>query len=203
MTKLAGLISSVILLSAACMSRGQENPLVGDKVKQNGDITLSSKDKPSSDCVIRLDFAEKKVDSSEPIVLLIEFENLSGRTILLTISDIETIFDIKVEDANSKVMPLTRYGQRKIQGDNVSDQFMRSIQNVKPGEKKDFKILLNRMYDMSIPGEYSVNAKKTFYFVKDQKTDRKTIDAISNTAKVNVGGFNGSEKPNLKPTKEE
>ena len=190
-------IMFVAVVGFASISTAQEDKSLPETMSKTGNNVVVQT-KLDSDYKISLDFESEKVDSSEPIVLNVTFENLSDKNVRFAVTNVEALFSIRIENSASEIMPLTRYGQRSFQNEGKEDSLMRVIQEIKPQEKRSFKILLNRLYDMSIPGEYSVTATKTLRL----NNDKGAKDVLSNTAKVYVGGFDASERPNPTPAKD-
>ena len=182
--RVASAIVHAIALSAFMFVSSNTLPLHAQDVPAQ-DVPANGK----SGYEIDAQFENDEVQSAAPVVLIISIKNNSQSGMSYIETDSELVFDINVKNAKGESMPLTRYGKRIMQPEAEPTVFRRILVKLKPGEKSLYKILVNRIYDMSVPDSYSVTAKRRFL----PEGESKLSEEVSSQAVViKVGGFDAS-----------
>jgi hypothetical protein len=115
-------------------------PAIALQIKAEQDIVPSGS--PS-----RVDITIKNV-SSQPVGVRRERAEGSG--------EISQEFDVR--DSSGDPVPETRWGRRVREGPPIISSSILSI--VAPGETAKDEVVLNRVYDLSLAGQYTVQAKR-------------------------------------------
>jgi len=144
-----------------------------------------------------------EVSASEPVVIRVAVKNGSKESISYILELPEKTFKLSVKDAKGREVPLTAYGKRLFGKRPQGESGTQGV-NLKPGAKSEFRMLVNRIYDMTVSGTYTIVARRAFPNPREpifpwMKPGGEEIS--SNAVKVYVGGFDGSS-PSV-PTKEE
>ncbi len=115
----------------------------------------------------------------EPIILKVILKNISKKTHTIVVSGPERDYDIIVKDNKGAIVPLTKYGKRLM--DNKGE-FRAIGKKIKSQKEIQINLLINRIYDMTISGTYSIKVER---FVLEQNR-KKFAKVISNTVKIKV-----------------
>lgn len=136
------------------------------------------------------------VQSAEPIVFQVTLKNV-GQAVLIYALANKPVVEFSVKDEKGQIMPLTRYGQDLFKP-AAGTQVFRLIQvKLKPGEERTYRLLVNDMYDMTVPGDYTIVAKKTV-----SNGAGGSVEVTSNAVKVTVNGFDASMPSDPLPEEE-
>ena len=128
--------------------------------------------------------------SAEPIILNIYIRNTENKDIIYFDSNPENDLQFSVQDSSGLVVPLTRYGSNLKSRRRMS--MTRLIKVVlHHGEERRFRILINRIFDMSVPDTYSI-AVSSVVGIGGVNTPTKIS---SQPTKVEVSGFDASIPP--------
>lgn len=131
------------------------------------------------------DAADGRVAAMTPVIAVVTLRNMSGGKLTYFDSGVEQLFRINVTNAKNQIMPLTRYGRTVDKRQNVTGKMMRV--QLEQGEQKTYRILINRMYDLTVPDVYKISLSKMVALNDLQKTMIQ-----SNVAQVRVTGFNAA-----------
>lgn len=132
------------------------------------------------------------VGSAEPVVLDLSIHNTGSKDILYFESSPEWQFIFSVKDSSGRAMPLTRYGA-KLSSPRVFTRLF--LTTLPPGEERHFRILINRMFDMSVPDAYVVSAST----VVGVGNIQNPVSFTSQPIQVEVSGFDSLASPCWKP----
>ncbi|MEW6238785.1 MAG: hypothetical protein AB1656_25660 [Candidatus Omnitrophota bacterium] len=125
----------------------------------------------------------------EPIVIDATYINISDKTI--DYYDSRPYVDnlIYVYNDKDEEISLTIYGE-SVLGDikkGIIDVFRNVIMSLKPQKHIHFKILINRLFDMTQNGTYKINIKRTFY----DREKGTYCEVPTNTLEIIVSDKNG------------
>jgi len=129
----------------------------------------------------RLSVTAKKTSFGydQPIALRITLENGSDRTVVIVQSGILLDYEFDVRLPNDKPAPLTLEGKRQ----KDRPQFETVSERVKPNGTVVKEVpMLNRLYDMTLLGEYKVTVSRRVI----EEGGKNSFVVKSNTLKVRV-----------------
>jgi hypothetical protein len=132
---------------------------------------------------------------AEPIWLCIIAENVSDATMYIDWSDYEyerfTFHGVR----KGKDVPYTEYGRKIVDkpADSLIVSMGRSL-NFTPGMKIKCQYLINRVYDMSLKGEYVFSATCSYI----DHNGKKICNAKSNSVTADISEIYSSYLPSLK-----
>lgn len=123
----------------------------------------------------------------EPIPLNFVLENVGNEPMIVRATDAMKIYRFDVRRADGKPAPLTSEGRRQsndLEGsENMSIKFP-------PGARRENGIaMLNRLYDMTLLGEYTVTVYREIW----QKDGNKSFEVPSKKLKIVVREYNAEE----------
>lgn len=122
---------------------------------------------------------KESFDSDEVVLLLLSVRNTTRRAVFLveTYSAREYKFDVKNEKGEDVL--LTEEGQHLLTNNAV---YRSGPLTIEPGEEKQHNVSINRIYDMTAPGTYSVTVRRKIF----KMSGKLFTEAISNTLKVTI-----------------
>jgi hypothetical protein len=122
----------------------------------------------------------------EPVSVTVEVQNLGDDQLVVPLRRIhERDFILVVHDARGEAVPMTRHGgdaYRRPPVDSVGVFGAR----VKRGQPLRASLVVNRLYDLTIPGKYSVTAFCFVYQRNGQKLIRIESDPLEITVRPNL-----------------
>lgn len=140
-------------------------------------------DKRSASKAVELNIHLEKtltlIDESNSLALTIKNNSKEVLLIFVTYPARDYEFDVRNEEGQS--IRLTETGDILVNNPSI---FMRGHLELEPGETIEHKVQINKIYDMSVPGKYSVRVKRKVY---DQKGNEYS-EVISNRVEVQVVG---------------
>ena len=175
------------LLAISCLfSLMCVNAIADNTVKQN--VPVIRKAPPEYSLVIDTD--NSSVGSGDALFLRLAIENKGNAVLSYVELNPEVMFTVIVKNSDGEIMPLTRYGNRLKGGlkNSIPQPSFFFIQELKPGIGENYKILLNRLYDMSIPGTYSISSSMVIG-IGDDAIHAEDMELVSKSISVNVGGI--------------
>lgn len=120
----------------------------------------------------------RAVPVGNPLWVSLKVKNVSKRPQTLVVTDPEKLYSFTVKKANGGNVPLTEYGKRVREASE--DSYGKAYVVFKPEQERTDQILINRIYDMGLPGRYLITAKRLVF-----KQDGKgAVEASSNTFEV-------------------
>lgn len=106
--------------------------------------------------------AEKAViGPNEPVNLRLTIKNVSKRVRFIRETSAIEQYRLVVLDERGKPAPVTEYGEKELKP--KEDHLGRMMKAIEPGEESRNTIEVNKLYDMSSPGTYSVTAWRISY----------------------------------------
>ncbi|OPZ73408.1 MAG: hypothetical protein BWY82_01138 [Verrucomicrobia bacterium ADurb.Bin474] len=93
----------------------------------------------------------------EPIVAVLVLSNTTDRVLDTVRTSVKDAFKIRITDAQGNPVPVTRYGDTQLHGRKSSTVAPMGVQ---PGKTFTEEILVNRLYDLTLPGVYSVEVSR-------------------------------------------
>jgi hypothetical protein len=142
---------------------------------------------------LSLKFTRASVPIMEPIYASIVLSNSGDRKIEFAESFPMREFYFEVKDKKGEIVPLTSFGKLLFSPDLKFNTLSR-IYLVK-GEKLEYKILLNQIYDMTRPSQYHITVKKKMpsitskFIIPSVGADalEDYVELTSNEVKIVVG----------------
>lgn len=119
------------------------------------------------------------VGPCEPVILIVTLKNVSEKVLSLADSRPERDYEIVVKDEQGEETPLTTYGKNLMDSAGV---FRRVLLKMNAGQELQNRLLINRIYDMSISGTYSIIVKRNVF----RQDGKGFAEVISNTIKVEI-----------------
>lgn len=105
-------------------------------------------------CAVSTDRKNKRFGFEDPIWVELRTKNTSSKEIKVVQTNLLSAFKLVVIGPDNKPSPLTLYGNRESEFSGAE----RSVHTIKPGEEdRPERVLLNRYFDMTLPGEYLVS----------------------------------------------
>jgi len=100
------------------------------------------------------------------------------------LDQIDLFYKTYVYDENGNLAPETKYGRRvrtgrDDPGETTIDVFSAATRYLQPGESKTDEILLNKLYDLSKPGKYTVHVEGLDSARRTAKSNTITITVAS------------------------
>jgi hypothetical protein len=143
-------------------------------------LTQTKASKPNISLAIGL--RESTVKAGSLVVVEITKKNISNHdmNVRQVVGSAEWSYDVVVTDEENKPAPTTDFGRRKL---NKEPYFVGSIMIdvLKPGESMHEIIALDRMYDFSRAGKYTIQVSQTVY-----ASDLDVKAGVKTTVKSNV-----------------
>lgn len=121
--------------------------------------------------------AEPLATGAQPIMLELALRNTTNAALMVPAALPEQYFKLMVRNARGEIMPLTAYGKQLF----AAKAGLATL-SLPGGQEAHYKILLNRLYDMTAYDTYLITAT---YNVIDPKL-RGVQEATSNTAQTQV-----------------
>lgn len=117
--------------------------------------------------------------SDEEVLLWLRVRNSTRRSVFLveTYSEREYKFDVKNEKGEG--VPLTEEGERLLNNNAI---YRSGPLMIEPGEEKQHNVSINRIYNMTTPGMYTVTVRRKVFKLNGQQF----AEAVSNALKVRV-----------------
>lgn len=124
----------------------------------------------------------------QPIPLQLVLKNVGKKPVTVNFTGSLMMYRFDVRGPNGKPVPLTLEGKRQ---SNFAPQFELVTASLGPGRSDVGGIaMLNRYYDMTRLGEYTVTAYRHFIWLKGEKN---AFEVPSNTIKIVVRHYNAAE----------
>lgn len=120
------------------------------------------------------------VSPGDPIILTISLKNVGTEDIRVLETAPLAAYAIEVLGPNGEKVPLTLYGKLSLESHRLGS---RSVSILKPGAESSVEIHLNRMFDFTIPGKYTVSVQRAIW---KAETDPQTLKTISNKVNLTV-----------------
>jgi hypothetical protein len=142
-------VGAVVLLGTGCWGRETQSPLVRETRLESG-ITL------------RVSLEKGEFVQLESITVDVELRNDSDEDIrVVRTGSLPQQFRLGVADRSTRTeVPLTRLGERMVNG---AENAVRPLR-LKPGEKRHARMILNLLFDLSVPslGGYEVTCQTAY-----------------------------------------
>ena len=97
--------------------------------------------------------------AAEPVVIFIILKNISQQPGSFVRSSLLRDYNVSVTNEKGEEMPLTRFG--RLEHDAAGGHFRRIVQSIAPGEQVQDRLLVNRLYDMTMEGKYTVRIQRS------------------------------------------
>jgi hypothetical protein len=110
----------------------------------------------------------------------IAVKNVSDHDVRSLVSYPLALFKIRISFPDGRDVPLTMWGRREVldsPGGSLSDRTLH------PGEQVSVRVMLSRLFDLSLGGAYKINVRTKV--IIDRKA-RKTATANSNTLQIEI-----------------
>lgn len=106
----------------------------------------------------------------EPVLVNLEIKTSSNHAIPIVSNNLpDKAFKITLTDSRGKAVPLTRYG-KLVQAAPTFDRhssYANPVTLINPGSKLEYHFWINRMYDMTTPGDYHITFSRTGIVIDD------------------------------------
>ena len=113
--------------------------------------------------LLSLTIDKAEVRPSQQIVVGITVTNGTKQTVRYVDEHFEKEFKMSVKDEKGTEVPLTSYGRLLFAADPAAKGFGGILSfDFNPGEKMEYRMLVNRIYDMTLAGTYTIVASRTF-----------------------------------------
>jgi hypothetical protein len=129
---------------------------------------------------ISIAIEKKDCITGDKVILNIAVKNMSDHDVRSRVSGPLDLFKIRVSFPDGRDVPLTMWGRREVldaAGGSLSDRTLH------PGEQISVRIMLSRLFDLSLGGKYTVMAKTKV--IVDTKA-RKIATANSNSLQIEI-----------------
>jgi hypothetical protein len=136
---------------------------------------------PLNDQAISISTEKGEFAPGEKVILDIRYKNVGREDVQTWLTAWFAVYDIEVSDWNGKSVPLTRYGQRRMETHRMIGGV--SSSPLHPGEEIDLRINLTRLFDLSNEDTYTVVVKRRLDFY-DRKREEGVI--VSNKIEIRV-----------------
>lgn len=119
------------------------------------------------------------------LLLVVTMENVSGTPLEIVETGSLKDYVIHLQDEKGDDVPLTQYG--KMLSDSRREILLRRMKTVPPGESLVHTFHINRIFDMTLTGTYSVKATRTV----PRRNGDGFVDVESNRIAVTVTNTDG------------
>ncbi|MEO6907642.1 MAG: hypothetical protein ABI210_07100 [Abditibacteriaceae bacterium] len=123
--------------------------------------------------------SKETFDAGEPVAVTVSLKNISDKMLSFP-SGYFNEYQVTVKDSNGNIVPLTRYSNQPKAG--MKTNFGIGPMDLFKGEETQRTFLLNRLYDLTEVGEYSVSIKR---YVFKQNTIF-FIPIVANTIHIKI-----------------
>ncbi|MBV9470075.1 MAG: hypothetical protein JO316_25550 [Abitibacteriaceae bacterium] len=180
------LLLAASLLAASSVSSGRpqkREPLKKGAPTKTLPSTAPVQEASATGLHLSVEMERAEVYAGEQVVAKVTLRNESSTTISYWGVYDDESFTYTIKDWRGNV-PLTRYGKLVIKppGGPIYS-VMVLTHHLKPGQEYKCRILLNRLYDMTPPGKYSITLQKIV------GTEHQTVKLIAPPVTVNIKGF--------------
>jgi len=132
-------------------------------------------------CRVSLNVDKVKYDFGEPINIGATVQNVSREKLWVEGNQLRFPYRFEIYGPNSDETPLTLWGNKRMKVHSGS----LATELLSKGEKRsDTFSMLNRTFDMSLPGKYAIVVHRV---VRSELDPNAWIDVMSNTVVVEVG----------------
>jgi len=133
-----------------------------------------------SGCLLSISVPDTQIQGGRGVELRIIFRNDGQNEVIFP--RISNWFDYKynVLYEDDQVVSLTKFGEIYIRAISSGS---RAIRTISPGSEVHTELLINRLYDMSLPGRYTLEAFKEI----PNPSGSGFVKVISNTISIDVG----------------
>jgi hypothetical protein len=123
--------------------------------------------------------SKREYQAGEDVDLSLVLANVANTDVRVWNTALLRLYQIEMTLPTEKQAPLTLYGERQ-----ASSQGSRGTRILKPGDSMTKSTTaLNRLYDMTLPGEYIIVAKVCLF---KRGSDKETFTLVSNKATVKI-----------------
>jgi hypothetical protein len=130
---------------------------------------------------VSLKATQSKFRFDQPIALQIVVKNVGDKRLYLVRTGLLFMYRFDVRGPDGKPCPLTREGSQEAMG---GANGLRDSIALDPGKSNVFKVeMLNRIYDMSLMGKYTVKAYRTVIL---PGKDERSVEMPSNKIEITV-----------------
>jgi len=163
----------------------------GDSTMSKSDVIEKSKEavrwgEHMEGFVMSISLDENEVPSGESLFVTVRLKNVTGKSLRLEETRPEVDFKFAVEKRDMSFSEKRLFGedvdelryQRKLRDAEVSPETL----EVAPGEQLEYRFNLSRRFDMTTPGEYTIQAQRE---VPGQKEEAAAL-LSSNEVTVNI-----------------
>ena len=136
--------------------------LAGDPVLRAGEDmpqrpTGDQQAPPAEMCQLSAQFEKDTYAPCAPVLLWISIRNTTKHPVVMFETRPENHYRLVVRDERGNIVPLTSYGQ------GIGEVLRNVRVTLDPGKEVREHILLNRLYDMTVSGTYTVTAKRRVF----------------------------------------
>lgn len=154
--------------------------VMGTTAHTNGvKIISDSRGEPSEGFNLSARIENKQFKLGEPIVLNLTIRNITKQVLYLTETNPYSDYQLIVKSERGERVRLTEFGQRS---SNNKEDFRVIGVKVKPGEERHDSIEATRLYNMTVPGTYTMIARRV---IRSRK-GRESAEVVSNVVNVLV-----------------
>ena len=115
-----------------------------------------------------------------PVVLKTYITNVTDKLLLMGLRSNPAEYQFEVKAENGELVPLTRYGKQIQRNKNTS--FSNGERDYGPKESYEAGFVLNQIYDMTMPGTYTVVVSRAVSF----PAEKESKQLISNTLHIKI-----------------
>ena len=172
-------ISALVAVALTVLSMRGTMGVTNEKTIQIAPVTESAA--PASEGFQLLAKVERvPTDSGDSLVLKLTMKNVTTETLRLIKTVPEKLYQVTVTNDRGEPLPLTEYGKRR----REAVPGARIVLRVGPGEEVQQEIPLDKMYDLTGKGTYSLTVKRNVL----KRQGEGFAEVVSNTVKFTVGG---------------
>ena len=100
---------------------------------------------------------KREISRGQPVLVTVRIKNVSDMELRLVETDSEKDYSFVLKDSEGKELPKLRYQKRL---EETKEEFRRKATIISPGQVIEYKTNLGRRFDLSLEGEYSIQAQR-------------------------------------------
>ncbi|PQV63391.1 hypothetical protein B1R32_11246 [Abditibacterium utsteinense] len=176
-----------LILCSACFSQTQprQRPaLVPSTPANSNSIDPLIETREGANLTATMD--KEAYPGTEPIKLTIALKNTGTKPFGLLRLDVEWFYVIEVTGPDGKKLPFKKPRRSVYAAFSIQNPSPLDMRDVRPGETQKAVVWLSNLFDMSIPGSYTVTTSTTFRMGKEKSPDQVFVDIKSEPVTVKV-----------------
>jgi hypothetical protein len=167
-------VPAVIVLSAFAMS---QNGLASENEARDREVW----GEPAEGQAISISTPQAPYAAGDVISLVIHFKNVGDKEIMTSLTVVLEMYDVTVLLPDGKNAPLTLYGKCH-SSSNVRSGSAHGLP-LKPGQIHSSQVVLSRIFDMTLPGKYTIFVERCVW---KPGTKRPYPKAVSNKLEIAI-----------------